>query len=240
MNYFLIAVVLLIAYLLGSFPSGLSLVFLTTGQDLRRMGSGRTGGTNAGRAGGTWVGIATGILDALKAMLAVLIARFLFPGFHELEAIAGLATVLGHNYSIFLTEWIPWGSIKRPVLHGGAGGAPTVGSAIAFWWPSALIVLPVGIIVFLFVGYASITTLVGGIVIAVVFTIRALLGISSWAYAVFGYIACLLLAFALRPNIERLMKGTERIVGLRAWWAARNSQGSKETRINENPAVTQP
>jgi acyl phosphate:glycerol-3-phosphate acyltransferase len=227
MDFVLLAVMILVGYVLGSFPSGLSLVWLTTGQDLRRMGSGRTGGTNAGRAGGTWVGIATGVLDAAKAFLAIMLARVIFPGFHGLEALVGLAAVLGHNYSIFLTEWIPWGKIKRPVFHGGAGGAPTVGSAIAFWWLSALIVLPVGILVFVFIGYASITTLVGGLVIAVIFTIRAVLGESSWAYAVFGYIACLLLAFALRPNIDRLIKGTERLVGLRAWWLERRTETVK-------------
>jgi acyl phosphate:glycerol-3-phosphate acyltransferase len=237
MNYFLVILMIFLGYILGSFPSGLSLVWLTTGQDLRRMGSGRTGGTNAGRAGGTWVGIATGILDALKAILAIMIARFFFPGFHGLEALVGLAAVLGHNYSIFLTEWIPWGKIKRPVFHGGAGGAPTVGSAIAFWWLSAFIVLPVGILVFLFIGYASLTTLIGGIVIALIFTIRAMLGISSWAYAVFGYIACLLLAFALRPNFERLMNGTERLVGLRAGLAARKTQNGKNPPVSESAAI---
>jgi acyl phosphate:glycerol-3-phosphate acyltransferase len=230
--------VLLAAYLLGSFPSGLSLVWLTTGQDLRKMGSGRTGGTNAGRAGGTWVGLGTGILDALKAILAVMLARFLFPGNHILEAGAGLAAVMGHNYSIFLLEWLDWWKIKRPVFRGGAGGAPTVGSALAFWWPSALIVLPVGVLVFLFVGYASVTTLVGGFVIAIIFTVRAVLHISSWAYAVFGYIACILLAFALRPNIERLRNGTERLVGLRGWYAARKTTVHDGSHTQNNSIVT--
>jgi acyl phosphate:glycerol-3-phosphate acyltransferase len=225
MSFLFMVAMVIVGYLLGSFPSGLSLVWLATRQDLRKMGSGRTGGTNAGRAGGTWVGVATGLLDAAKAMLAVLLTQYFFQGFHILEAIVGLAAVLGHNYSLFLMEWVDWGKIKRPVFRGGAGGAPTVGSAIAFWWPSVLFVVPIGLLVFLFVGYASVTTLVGGVLIAIIFTLRAVFGISSWAYAVFGYIACILLAYALRPNWKRLRDGNERLVGLRAWYSARKQSG---------------
>jgi acyl phosphate:glycerol-3-phosphate acyltransferase len=229
MSFLSYIVMMIIGYLLGSFPSGLSLVWLATRQDLRKMGSGRTGGTNAGRAGGTWVGIATGILDAVKALIAVLIARYFFPELHILEAFVGLAAVLGHNYSLFLMEWVDWGKMKRPVFRGGAGGAPTVGAAMAFWWPSVLFVVPIGLCVFLFIGYASVTTLVGGLIVAIIFTIRAIMGISSWAYAIFGYIAVLLLAYALRPNLKRLRDGNERLVGLRAWFAGRQKDAPTAT-----------
>jgi glycerol-3-phosphate acyltransferase PlsY len=193
---------------------------------LRHHGSGRTGGTNAGRAGGVWVGVATGVTDALKALVAVLLSRVILPGHHWAEALAGVAAVLGHNYSVFLVERIKTEAGTRLHFRGGAGGAPTVGAAAAFWLPSLLIVLPAGALVFLFIGYASVTTLVGGLAVAVLFTLRALMGLSSWSYAVFGYVVLLLLFIALRPNLERLRNGTERLVGLRAWLKERNSSSA--------------
>ena len=215
----LIAVVLiLMGYLMGSIPSGMLLVRLTTGRDLRRIGSGRTGGTNAMRAGGSLAGVATGILDVLKSYLAIEISRQILPGYIWLDILVGLAAILGHNYSIFSIDWKETRFGRIPIFHGGAGGAPTLGAATAFWFPSLYIILPVGLLVFLFVGYASVTTLVGGLTVIIIFTIRAALGYSSTWYVVFGIVTMGMLIWSLRPNIDRLINGTERVVGLRAWW----------------------
>lgn len=203
-------------YLMGSFPSGMLVVRLTTGRDIRTVGSGRTGGTNAMRAGGSLVGLATGILDVLKSLLAVEISRLILPGYFWLDILVGLAAVIGHNYSIFSVDWKETRFGKIPIFHGGAGGAPTMGAAAAFWFPSILIVLPVGLLVFLLVGYASITTLVGGLTVIIIFSIRAALGYSSKWYIVFGVVTLGLMIWSLRPNIDRLIHGTERVVGLRA------------------------
>jgi glycerol-3-phosphate acyltransferase PlsY len=217
MVWFLPAVIVLMGYILGSIPSGALFVRIATGKDIRNFGSGRTGGTNAMRAGGSLAGVATGILDVLKSFLAIQLCRWILPGNFWLEAITGIATVLGHNYSIFLVEWKDSRIGKIPIFHGGAGGAPTLGAATAFWFPSLFIVLPAGLLVFIFIGYASVTTLVGGLAVLIIFSIRAGLGYSSKWYVVFGLITLFLLAWSLRPNIERLLKGTERLVGLRAW-----------------------
>jgi glycerol-3-phosphate acyltransferase PlsY len=203
-------------YLMGSFPSGMLVVRLTTGRDIRTVGSGRTGGTNAMRAGGSLAGLATGILDVLKSLLAVEISRLILPGYFWLDILVGLAAVIGHNYSIFSVDWKETRFGKIPIFHGGAGGAPTMGAAAAFWFPSILIVLPVGLLVFLLVGYASITTLVGGLTVIIIFSIRAALGYSSKWYIVFGVVTLGLMIWSLRPNIDRLIHGTERVVGLRA------------------------
>ncbi len=203
-------------YLMGSFPSGMLVVRLTTGRDIRTVGSGRTGGTNAMRAGGSLAGLATGILDVLKSLLAVEISRLILPGYFWLDILVGLAAVIGHNYSIFSIDWKETRFGKIPIFHGGAGGAPTMGAAAAFWFPSILIVLPVGLLVFLLVGYASITTLVGGLTVIIIFSVRAALGYSSKWYIVFGVVTLGLMIWSLRPNIDRLIHGTERVVGLRA------------------------
>ena len=206
-----------LGYVMGSIPSGMIMVRLTTGRDIRRVGSGRTGGTNAMRAGGYLAGAATGILDVLKSYLAIEICRWILPGYFWLEVLVGLAAVLGHNYSLFSIDWKETRFGKIPIFHGGAGGAPTLGAATAFWFPSLFIILPIGLLVFIVIGYASVTTLVGGLAVIVIFSIRAALGYSSKWYAVFGIITMGLLVWSLRPNIDRLLHGTERVVGLRAW-----------------------
>jgi glycerol-3-phosphate acyltransferase PlsY len=218
--------VVVLGYLLGSIPSGMILVRLTTGRDIRRIGSGRTGGTNAMRAGGSLAGALTGIFDVLKSLLAIHISRAVLPGNAWLEILVGLAVVLGHNYSIFSIDWKETRFGKIPIFHGGAGGAPTLGAATAFWFPSLLIILPIGLVVFMVIGYASVATLVGGLAVIIIFCIRAALGYSSAWYAVFGVVATGLLVWSLRPNIDRLLHGTERLVGVRAWW--RNKHASAE------------
>jgi acyl phosphate:glycerol-3-phosphate acyltransferase len=217
MFLFLSAAVILMGYILGSIPSGAWIVRIATGRDIRNIGSGRTGGTNAMRAGGSLAGVATGVLDVLKSFLAIQLCRWILPGNFWLEALTGMATVLGHNYSLFLVEWKESKIGKIPIFHGGAGGAPTLGAATAFWFPSLFFVLPVGFLVFMFIGYASVTTLVGGLTVLIIFSVRAALGYSSKWYVVFGGVTLFLLVWSLRPNIERLFNGTERIVGLRSW-----------------------
>lgn len=220
----LVFICILAGYLLGSLPSGLVMVKLATGRDIRVVGSGRTGGTNAMRAGGTWVGLATGILDVLKSILAISFSRWVFPGHPWLEALTGLAVVFGHNYSLFLMEWVNTRFGRVPVLRGGAGGAPTLGVAMSFWLPSVLIILPAGVLVFFLLGYASVTTLVGGTLVFIIFLLRMIGGFSSPWYAIFGVGVMILLILALRPNLMRLANGTERLVGMRAWWKERQER----------------
>jgi glycerol-3-phosphate acyltransferase PlsY len=218
MTFLLTVVLIVMGYLMGSIPSGMLVVRLTTGRDIRKVGSGRTGGTNAMRAGGSLAGAATGILDVLKSFLAIQISRQILPGYFWLDILVGLAAVLGHNYSIFSVDWKETRFGKLPIFHGGAGAAPTLGAATAFWFPSLFIILPLGLSVFLLVGYASVTTMVGGLTVIVIFSIRAALGYSSKWYVVFGVVTLGLMVWSLRPNIDRLIHGTERLVGLRAWW----------------------
>jgi glycerol-3-phosphate acyltransferase PlsY len=228
MNFLLPVGLTVMGYLMGSIPNGMLMVRLTTGKDIRQIGSGRTGGTNAMRAGGSLAGVATGVLDVLKSFLAVEISQAILPGYFWLDILVGLAAILGHNYSIFSIDWKETRFGKIPIFHGGAGGAPTLGGAVAFWFPSLFIILPVGLLVFLFVGYASVTTLVSGLTVIILFSIRAALGYSSKWYVVFGLVSLGLMAWSLRPNIDRLIHGTERVVGLRALWQKRRSPAGGE------------
>ncbi|MEX1071752.1 MAG: glycerol-3-phosphate acyltransferase [Anaerolineales bacterium] len=204
--------IMLLGYLIGSVPFGFILVKLLTGKDIRDVQSGRTGGTNAMRAAGLWVGIGTGILDALKTYGSVLLANWLVPGNHLMAALTPAAAVLGHNYSIFLAQRDKKGKL---FFGGGAGGAPVLGGSMGLWPPSFLIILPAGILIYYFVGYASVTTLSVGVMSLIIFSIRAVLGLSPGEYVIYAVLGLFLLTWALRPNIKRLREGNERMHGYR-------------------------
>lgn len=220
-------VVILAAYLIGSIPFGLIIVKLSTGKDIRSIESGRTGGTNALRAAGAWAGLATGIFDVLKGVLAVWLTKWLMSGAQLwVQVLAPVAAIIGHNYSVYLPERNEKGRWR---LRGGAGGAPCLGGSIGLWAPSALIIIPLGLLVWYFVGYASLTTLSIALISVFVFTVRAwLVGLPAapWEYVIYGMLSLLALVWALRPNISRLMRGNERLVGLRARLKARREAHS--------------
>jgi glycerol-3-phosphate acyltransferase PlsY len=195
---------LIIAYLLGSVPAGFLLVRFYTGTDIRAVGSGRTGSTNVLRAGGSKVALMTGVLDVLKAASAVWIAQRLLPGNEWAAALAGVAAIIGHNYSVFIG------------FKGGAGGAPTIGAAFALWAPSLLVVVPLGAAIWYFIGYASVATMSFSLILTALFTYRAYALGAPWEYALYGLMALAVCLWALRPNIKRLLRGEERMVGWRA------------------------
>ena len=213
METLLSIIVVAASYLLGSIPSGVVIVKLVAGKDIRQVESGRTGGTNAFRAAGIWAGVGTALLDGLKGAVAVWLAKALLPGDGWVHVFAGLAAILGHNYSIFILERDEQGRLR---LRGGAGGAPTVGTALALWPVSVLIIIPLGVLVFYFIGYASVATMSVPLFTALIFAYRAWNGSSPWEYVWFGILAEMILIWALRPNIRRLFNGTERLLGFRA------------------------
>lgn len=214
-------VILFGSYLIGSIPFGLLIVRLKTGQDVRTIQSGRTGGTNAMRAAGFWVGLTTAILDILKATVTVWLARCLLPNQLWLHVLAPTAAILGHNYSIYL---VTRGDNGRLRFHGGAGGAPSAGGSMGLWPPVILLIVPVAGFILYFVGYASVATLSVPLVTIVVFAALAWGGSLPWEYVVYGVLAEALLAWSLRPNIRALLNGTERVVGFRAQQARRRAE----------------
>jgi acyl phosphate:glycerol-3-phosphate acyltransferase len=200
--------VLICAYLLGSIPVGFLMVRLITGEDVRQMGSGRTGGTNTWRVAGRLPGAVTTALDGLKAAAGVWLAQAVLPSEWRYlgMALAGVCAILGHNYPIFLR------------FKGGAGGASCVGGAVGLWAPSIFIVLPIALVIWWGIGYASLATLSVSVVVTILFAVRAWLwpADAPWEYVLYGVGAIVLLAWALRPNFRRLMRGEERRFNPRA------------------------
>lgn len=210
----------IIGYILGSIPFGLIIVKLKTGKDIRTVESGRTGGTNAVRAAGFGAGLLTAILDILKGAVAVWVAQALSPENHIIHVLAPVAAILGHNYSVFLIEREKNGKLR---FRGGAGGAPALGGAMGLWWPMFPIVFTAGLLVWFTIGIASITTMVVGLVVTIVFAIRAGLGLQDPTDIWYGVISELLLLWALRPNIQKLLSGNERVIkySLNGWLRSR-------------------
>ena len=216
--------VIFLAYLFGSIPFGLLIVKLKTGKDIREVESGRTGGTNAMRAAGFWAGFFTAVLDILKGAVGARLAMWLMPDQHWTHVAAALAAIIGHNHSIFLPNWDENGKFKG--FRGGAGGAPSVGGAMGFWPASILIILPLGMLTYFTIGIASVTTMTVALFATIIFAVRASLGLMPWADVWYGIGAEILLIWALRPNIKKLLEGNERIISLslHGWLKARREK----------------
>jgi len=139
---------IIISYVMGSFPSGYILTKLSVKKNVLKIGWRKTSGSNVFKNIGIWQGILTGVLDVLKGYLAVYIAGY-FGMPNQIQVLAGVAAVTGHNWSIFLN-------------FAGGRGIGTLGGALLalspqffLWAVSILIVLAliwnaaIGTIVFL-------------------------------------------------------------------------------------------
>lgn len=189
-----------VGYLLGAIPVGYLVVWLFKREDVRRYGSGRTGGTNVYRAAGIGAAILTGAGDVFKGMLAVLLARWL-AGTVAAEILAGLAAVIGHNWSVFL-GW-----------RGGAGTGTNLGVVAIFSIPVALALGIVLLLAIRIVRYASVASMIVAGLVPIVFLILAFIypPFSHYgSYALYGLLSGAAIVLALRPNIARLRNGTER------------------------------
>jgi glycerol-3-phosphate acyltransferase PlsY len=210
MHFLIDSGILLASYIIGSVPFGLIVVKLINGKDIRNVASGRTGGTNAMRAAGPWAGVLTAVFDILKAAATVWLAQAVTLNVW-IHFMAPLAAVIGHNHSIFLIVRDQDGHVR---LGGGAGGAAAGGGAFGLWPPVAFFLIPLGFLIWYVTGYASVTTLSIGVLTIVIFSVRAALGLGPWEYVIYGLLVEILMIWALRPNLKRLRKGTERRHGL--------------------------
>ena len=190
-----------LGYLLGSFPTGYLVGRLMAGVDVRKIGSGRTGGSNVLRSAGKTAGLVTIFGDIGKGTLAVILARLIFPDEPAAFALAALFSVVGHNHSIFLK------------FKGGAG-TMTAGGALLGLDP---LTLGLTVIIPITLTYITRTTSIGSLLAT---AIGLQLGsVLIWQnYLPDAYFIFLIPVFLLswethRPNIRRLMAGNERRIG---------------------------
>jgi len=184
---------LLTGYLLGSIPFGLILTRLAGKGDVRKVGSGNIGATNVLRAGGKWLAAATLVLDALKATVAVLIARRLWPGG---EAYAAAGALVGHLYPVWLK------------FRGGKGVATYLGLLLPIFWPAALVYAAVWLVALVVIRISSVSGMLAAISAPIA---AAALGQKVLFPMLLGF--TLLVLWRHHENLARLRAGTEPRIG---------------------------
>ena len=181
-----------LAYLVGSIPSGLILGKLFWHTDLRKYGSHNIGATNAWRTLGKVPGIIVFLADSLKGQAGVLLGLSLV-GTPLAAVIGGLLAIIGHSFSIFLR------------FRGGKGVATSLGVLTMLMGNVTLIVFVLWFTIVYMTRYVSL----GSVVAGVLTPILAALFAYPMEYIVFTVIAALLVIVRHRENIKRLMNGTE-------------------------------
>jgi glycerol-3-phosphate acyltransferase PlsY len=194
------AVVLPLAYLLGSIPWGYFLLHWQRGIDIREYGSGRTGMSNVLRTAGGRVATVVLLLDLGKGVLAVLLAREII-GTTSGEVVAGLLALIGHNWPVFLK------------FRGGRGIATGLGSLSIMAPLAAVIGMIVFIPITLISRYLSLGSITGVITSCLSLLALALVGMYSSTYAWYAFVGGAIIIWQHRDNIQRLMRGTERRLG---------------------------
>ena len=185
------------AYFVGSIPFAF-LLSRRQGVDLREVGSGNIGASNVLRTSGVRAAILAMVLDGVKGALAVMLAQRLAAG-PAVPVAAGLASVLGHIYPVFLR------------FRGGKGVATAAG-AFAVLTPLSLgVASGVFLLAVWITRYISVGSLAG----ATALTATAVASGAPTVVAIGAGIALVIILFRHRANVRRLMAGTERRVGQR-------------------------
>jgi glycerol-3-phosphate acyltransferase PlsY len=193
-----------VSYLIGSFPTAYLLVKWKTQQDVRKMGTGNVGALNSYEVTGSRVvGFAVLIVDLIKGVFSVLLARFLSDGAFTFLGLSALSVVVGHNYNVWLG------------FKGGRGLAAAAGAVLVVNW---VFVVVWGAL--WFVAYLPTRNVHKGNVLAIVVTpfVGALLsqkmvdwemlkGEDAGLFVVFGFLLCTLLFLRHLQPIKEILSG---------------------------------
>ena len=182
------------AYLCGSVPFGLLLTRAAGLGDIRNIGSGNIGATNVLRTGNRWLAAATLVLDAAKAALPILVARYYWG--ENAAMLAAIFAFLGHCFPVWLN------------FKGGKGVAVMIGSLLALSWPVGLIFCAVWLVI----AFAQKMSSLAALTAAATAPIFAFVMVNEWLAGAVAVMA-LMLFFQHRANIARLMTGTEPKIG---------------------------
>ena len=194
------SVVMPLAYLLGSISWGYMLLQLKMGVDVREYGSGRTGMSNVLRTGGVKSAAVVLTLDIAKGVVAVFIARSVIDT-TAAEVSAGLIVLVGHNWPVFLQ------------FKGGRGILTALGSLALMVPVAALIATATFLTVTALSRYISLGSVIGVIIGAVTILALALADVNSNSYMIYGFIACAMIVWQHRDNLQRIRDGNERRLG---------------------------
>jgi len=186
MDYLIVGIV---SYLMGSIPFGLILTKIFLNKDIREIGSGNIGATNALRTGNKLIGYSTLILDIAKAIIPVIFVKINYP---DLIYIASLCAFLGHVFPIWLK------------FKGGKGVATYVGILFSINLLLGIIFAASWGIIFLMFRYSSLSSIIGSISVPIYILIT-----DQTSNAIFFSIMFVLIFFTHRENIKRLKNKEE-------------------------------
>ena len=179
----------IISYLMGSIPFGFILTKIFLKKDIREIGSGNIGATNALRTGNKLIGYSTLFLDVIKAILPVLYVKINHP---ELIYIASLCAFLGHVFPVWLK------------FKGGKGVATYVGILFTINILLGFIFCVSWLLIFLISKYSSLSSLIGSLTIPVYIFFN-----DQMSNALFFGIMFVLIFYTHRENIKRLKNKEE-------------------------------
>ena len=179
----------IISYLMGSIPFGFILTKTFLNKDIREIGSGNIGATNALRTGNKLIGYSTLLLDVAKAVIPVIYVKFNYP---ELIYITSFCAFLGHVFPIWLK------------FKGGKGVATYVGILFAINIFLGFIFCVSWLIIFLISKYSSLSSLIGSLTIPVY-----IFFIDQSSNVLFFAIMFVLIFYTHRENIKRLKNKEE-------------------------------
>jgi glycerol-3-phosphate acyltransferase PlsY len=208
-----LAVALVVAYLLGAFPSSVVLGRVFRGVDVRQQGSGNAGATNAWRVLGWRLGLAVLLLDLTKGILAVAaVPRIPLPlgpmpvDAPTVAALCGMVAVVGHVFPVYIG------------FRGGKGVATAAGMLVA------LLPIPVGVGIGVFAvavmasGWVSLGSLVGSWAVPVAALVHPGGPPYPPLFIALTFVLALFITYTHRANIRRLIAGTERAFpSLQVW-----------------------
>ncbi|MDA9653764.1 glycerol-3-phosphate 1-O-acyltransferase PlsY [Candidatus Pelagibacter sp.] len=182
-------ILITIAYLMGSIPFGFILTKLFLKKDIRNIGSGNIGATNALRTGNKLLGYATLLLDIAKAVIPIIYVKLNFP---ELIYVVSLCAFLGHVFPVWLK------------FKGGKGVATYLGILLSINILLGIIFMISWVFIFLISRYSSISSLAGSFSIPIY-----LIFIGDKNSVIFFTIMFVLILFTHRENIKRLKNKEE-------------------------------
>jgi len=177
------------SYLMGSIPFGLILTKLFLNKDIREIGSGNIGATNALRTGNKLIGYSTLIFDIAKAIIPVIYVKFNYP---DLIYIASLCAFLGHVFPIWLK------------FKGGKGVATYVGILFSINIILGLVFVSSWVFIFLLTKYSSLSSIIASLLVPIYILITGQIN-----DAIFFAIMFILIFFTHKENIKRLKNKEE-------------------------------
>ena len=190
---------IILSYLIGSISGSMVLGYIK-GIDIRKMGSGNAGGTNAFRTVGASFAVGVVTIDILKGVVAVLfisqlvfINKLSFLSTELIEVSCAIAAVLGHVYPIYYN------------FKGGKGAGTLIGIIGVLFPQCILYALLSWILTLIFTGYVGLGTMIAGLVLS----ISAYLFNVSTIYFYFSILMSFFIIFTHRSNIQRMINGNE-------------------------------